>query len=234
MTMEIRVLDDPAAACADLLVEAAEAGRHICLTGGGTPKDAYQRAASKGADWSGATLWWGDERCVDPGDELSNFAMAKKALLDPVGAPPPAFHRIRAETGPSAGADDYERELRSVLGEEMPRLDLMLLGLGPDAHVASLFPGQDTLEVRDRVAVGVQQAGHEPYVPRVSLTLPVLCDAEHIVFLVAGDGKAEAVARSFGSDVPDAQAPGRLVRPTNGKLTLLLDEAAASRLNSTA
>jgi 6-phosphogluconolactonase len=99
--------------------------------------------------------------------------------------------------------------------------------------VASLFPGQDTLEVRDRLAVGVEQAGHEPYVPRVSLTLPVLCGAEHIVFLVAGEGKAEAVARAFGSDTPDPQAPGSLVRPTNGTLTLLLDEAAASRLSST-
>ena len=112
----------------------------------------------------------------------------------------------------------------------MPRLDLvLLLGLGPDAHVASLFPGQKTLNVRDRLAVGVEQAGLEPYVPRVSLTLPVLNAARSVVFLVAGKDKADAVERAFGPDVePNRDAPGSLVRPVDGELILLLDEAAAS------
>ena len=105
----------------------------------------------------------------------------------------------------------------------------MLLGLGPDAHVASLFPGQPTLEVQDRLAVGVEEAGMEPYVPRVSLTLPVINNARSVVFLVSGEGKSDAVARAFG-DEPDPAAPGSRVRPHFGELTVLLDAGAARGL----
>jgi 6-phosphogluconolactonase len=105
----------------------------------------------------------------------------------------------------------------------------VLLGLGPDAHVASLFPGHDTLDVQDRVVVGEEEAGHEPYVPRVSLTLRTLCDGRHIVFLVSGESKADAVERAFGREA-SKDAPGSLVRPRDGRMTVLLDPAAASRL----
>ena len=104
------------------------------------------------------------------------------------------------------------------------------LGLGPDAHVASLFPGQDTLDVKDRLAVGVPEAGMEPYVPRVTLTLPMINAARAVVFLVAGPDKAEAVARAFGDGEPTPEAPGSLVRPQDGELTVLLDQAAAAKL----
>jgi 6-phosphogluconolactonase len=165
---------------------------------------------------------------VPPDDELSNYRLVKESLLDRLDGAP-EVHRIRGERGPHVGADDYEEEMRERLGEQMPRLDLILLGLGSDAHVASLFPGHDTLGVRDRVAVGEDEAGLEPFVPRVSLTLPVLTGGRHVVFLVTGEGKADAVDRSFGRPAsPDA--PGSLVRPVDGKLTLLLDAAAASRL----
>jgi 6-phosphogluconolactonase len=232
--MNVLVLEDPAAEVAERLARAAEAGSHIALTGGSTPKLAYEKAAELGADWSGATLWFGDERCVPPDDELSNYAMAKEALLDrlPQGAGGPTAKRIKGESGPHAGADAYERELRETLGEAIPRLDLVLLGLGPDAHVASLFPGQPTLHVQDRAAVGVEQAGHEPYVPRVTVTMPVLNAGREVVFLVAGADKAEAVGRAFGTDVPSPDAPGSMVRPTAGELTLVLDEAAAAQLGS--
>src|SRR4051812_8195711 len=140
--MDIEVLDDPARRCAEILSEAAEAGEHIALTGGSTPGDAYELAA--GADWSRARIWWGDDRCVAPDDELSNYRLAKEALLDRLAAEPTEVHRIRGELGPEAGADDYEQQLAAV-----DRLDLVLLGLGPDAHVASLFPGHETLRVRD-------------------------------------------------------------------------------------
>jgi 6-phosphogluconolactonase len=229
---ETLVLDDPAEECARRVAEAASAGKHIALTGGSTPKIAYERAAGADADWSGATLWFGDERCVAPDDELSNYAMAKAALLDRLpaeGEGGPAVKRIRAENGPHAGADDYERELQTTLGEDMPRLDVVLLGLGPDAHVASLFPGQATLGVRDRVAVGVEEAGHEPFVPRVSLTLPAINAARCVIFLVSGAGKADAVQRAFAGE-PSSEAPGSLVRPHSGELVVLLDEPAASRL----
>jgi 6-phosphogluconolactonase len=229
---ETVVVDDPAAECAGRLAAAAAAGQHIALTGGSTPRRCYERVAGMDVDWSGATLWWGDERCVPPDDELSNYGMAKAALLDRIpaeGEGGPAVKRIRGERGPSAGADDYERELRETLGEELPRLDLVLLGLGGDAHVASLFPGQPTLSATDRLAVGVEEAGMEPYVPRVTLTLPVINAARAVVFLVTGAGKADAVARAFGGE-PTPDAPGSLVRPHSGELVLLLDPPAASGL----
>ena len=232
--MNVLVLEDPAAEVAERLARAAEAGAHIALTGGGTPRRAYERAADLGADWSRATLWWGDERCVPADDELSNYAMAKAALLDrlPSGDAGPAVKRMKGEAGPHGGADDYERELRTTFGEEVPRLDWVLLGLGPDAHVASLFPGQSTLQVRDRLAVGVEDAGHEPYVPRVTLTLPALNAAREVVFLVSGADKAEAVRRAFADDTPKPDAPGSMVRPSAGDLTLVLDDAAAAELAS--
>ncbi len=231
---ETLVVDDPAAACAERLVAAASAGSHMVLTGGSTPRKAYELAAGMGADWSGATIWFSDERCVAPDDELSNYGMTKAALLDrlpPAGEGGPAVHRMRGERGPSAGADDYERELREALGEQLPRLDFILLGLGPDAHVASIFPGKPAVQESDRAVVGVDEAGHEPFVPRITLTLPVLNAAREVVFLVSGEDKAEAVERAFGGE-PNPDAPASLVRPHDGTLTLLLDEAAASRLRS--
>jgi len=229
---ETLVLEDPAEECARRLAAAAAAGSHIALTGGGTPKASYLRLAGMDVDWSGTTLWFGDERCVPPDDERSNYRMAKEALLDRLPSPDeggPRVRRMLAERGPSAGAEDYERQLRETLGEELPRLDVVLLGLGPDAHVASLFPGQATLDVQDRLAVGVEEAGFEPYVPRVSLTLPVINNARAVMFLVAGEEKSDAVARAFGRE-PTPEAPGSLVRPHSGELTLLLDTGAASRL----
>jgi 6-phosphogluconolactonase len=235
--MDVRVLDDPASPCAELLAEAAAVGGHIALTGGSTPKRAYELAAGIEADWSQAKLWWTDERCVRPDDELSNYRLAREALLDrlpPAGQGGPEVHRMPAERGPHVGADDYEVDMRASLGDETPRLDFVLLGLGPDAHVASLYPGRPTLDVRDRLAIGVEEAGWKPFVPRVSLTLPVLNAARRVVFLVAGDDKADAVERSFGPGAaPSHDAPGTLVRPTDGDLLLLLDEAAASRLPAT-
>src|SRR3954467_840704 len=125
--LDVRVLEDPAAACAEMLAEAARAGQHICLTGGSTPEIAYEQAASLERDWSGATLWWGDDRCVPPDDELSNYRLARESLLDLLpdeGAP--TVHRIPGERGPHVGADDYDREIRETLGEQIPRLDVML------------------------------------------------------------------------------------------------------------
>jgi 6-phosphogluconolactonase len=226
--VDVQVVDDPALRCAELLCEAASASQHIVLTGGSTPGVAYERAAEMLDDWSGATVWFSDDRCVPPDDELSNYRLVKESLLDRLGGAP-EVHRIRGERGPHVGADDYEEEMRERLGEQMPRLDLILLGLGSDAHVASLFPGRPSLKANDRVAVGEEEAGLTPFVPRVSLTLPVLNGGRHVVFLVTGEGKAEAAERSFGRP-PSEEAPGSLVRPRDGKMTVLLDSAAAGRL----
>jgi len=223
--MEITVLEDPAEAVADLLVEAAAAGGQIVLTGGSSPKRAYEIAAARDADWSGATVWFSDERCVPPDHELSNFAMANAALLSPL-ASPPHVERMQGELGPEAGAGAYEAAIRERLGNE-PRWDVELLGLGPDAHVASLFPAKPEKDVTGRLVAGVPEAGMEPQVPRISLTLPALCAARHVVFLVTGAEKAEAVRRAFG-DPPDPTSPAAHVRPTTGDLTVFLDPSAAA------
>jgi 6-phosphogluconolactonase len=225
---EIGVRDDPGAAAAERLVEAARAGGHIALTGGSTPRGAYERAAAMELDWSGCTLWFGDERCVPPTDELSNFAMVREALLDRIAGPPPVVHRMQGELGPWPGADAYERELRSEFGEQMPAFDLVLLGLGRDGHCASLFPHQEALDERRRAVVGVERPGLEPLVPRVTLTLPAINAGRAVVFLVAGRDKAEAVARALAT--PDRGTPASLVAPASGALTWLLDPEAAALL----
>jgi 6-phosphogluconolactonase len=220
----ITVLDDPAAAIAGLLEETAATGGHMVLTGGSSPQRAYEIAAGRGADWSGATVWFGDERCVPPDHEWSNFAMADAALLSRL-QPPPDVVRMQGELGPAEGAEAYEAAIRERLGPE-PRWDLLLLGLGPDAHTASLFPSKPEQAVTDRLVVGVPEAGMEPQVARISLTLPALNSARRVVYLVTGAEKAEAVRRAFG-DPPDPASPAAHVRPPNGELTVFLDRAAA-------
>jgi len=220
----IEVVADPAGVVAERLEAAGAAGAHIALTGGSTPREAYERVRDLGT----AQLWFGDERCVPPDHEHSNFAMADAALLERLGTGL-LVHRMRGEDGPVDGARAYETELRAAFGQAEARLDLVLLGLGPDGHCASLFPGQDSLAERERLVVGVPVAGLEPMVPRITLTLPAINAAREVVFLVAGAGKAEAVARAFGRQ-PDPSVPAAMVAPVDGTLTVLLDPAAAGRL----
>jgi 6-phosphogluconolactonase len=223
MRPELRVLEDPAVTACERL---AGASGQVVLTGGSTPRSAYESVAGLRADWSDAELWFSDERCVAPDHQHSNYGMVEAALLGRVEAP--SVHRMRGELGPEAGAADYERQLAGAFGEALPVFDLVLLGLGPDAHLASLFPGDDALGERRRSAVGVNTPGMAPLVPRITLTLPVVNAAREIVFLVTGEEKAEAVARSF-SGVPDPRFPGSLVE---GAVTVLLDAAAAARLEA--
>jgi 6-phosphogluconolactonase len=224
---QISVVEDPGAAVAERLTAVAEQGGQIVLTGGSTPRDAYAIAARQDADWSGATVWFSDERCVPPDDGDSNFGMAERALLSRLTRPPRAM-RIEGELGHEAAAGAYEALLREHLGPD-PRFDLILLGMGPDSHVASLFPGKPELEETRRLVVGVPIAGLEPQVPRVTLTLPVLNRGREVDFLVSGAGKAQAVARAFG-DPPDPEAPAARVRPQDGSLFVFVDEAAAAAL----
>ena len=218
MQPDIQVIDDPAEATAEVLTAASG---HVVLTGGSTSRRAYERAAEGRPDWSRVDVWFTDERCVPPGHEQSNFGMISAALLDRVDGI--TVHRMQGELGPHDGAAAYERELDDVGPEAF---DLMLLGLGPDAHICSLFPGDDALGERDRRAVGVDMAGMAPLVPRITLTLPVVNATRQIVFLVTGTDKAEAVSRAF-SGRPDPRAPGSLVE---GNVRVLLDAAAAARL----
>ena len=224
--VELVVLDSPeeaASAVADELAAAARAGLSIVLTGGKSPGRAYELAAERQPDWSRATLWWGDERCVPPDDERSNYRLAREKLLDGVAVQPREVHRIRGEAGAEAAAAEYDGELDGA------SLDLVLLGIGPDGHAASLYPGQPTLEERGRRAIPAE-AKLEPFVERVTLTLPVLCSAPEVLFLVTGEGKAEAVERAFGRP-PSAEAPSSLIRSAAGRTRVIADTAAAAALH---
>jgi 6-phosphogluconolactonase len=221
--VEIVVSDEPAGVVAHLLAAQAHAGGHIVLTGGSTPGLAYELAAAQEADWSRAELWWGDERCVPADDERSNYGMAKRTLLDRLDVQPAAVHRMRGELGPEEGAADYDRELG-----DLARFDLVLLGLGPDGHIASLYPDQPTLDETEKRVLGAE-AKLEPFVDRITLTLPLLRAAHAVVFLVAGESKADAAARAFAGE-PSRSTPGSLVRAISGTTTAVLDQAAAAKL----
>jgi 6-phosphogluconolactonase len=233
MTAEIEVVDDPARACAAMLVGAAAGGGHVVLTGGSTPRAAYEElvkaVSAVELNLTDTTFWFGDERCVPPDDERSNYRLAKQSLIDPLGeGNQPIVHRMKGELGPSEGADDYEQTLRDA---GPPRFELVLLGLGPDGHCASLFPDQPSLQERGRLVVGVEEAGLEPFVPRISMTLPTLSAARRVVFLVTGESKADAVAKAFGpSASADPHVPASMLVPLAEEVTVLLDAAAASRL----
>jgi 6-phosphogluconolactonase len=218
--VDIRILDDPAAAAAELLADAARDGARIALSGGSTVGPALERAAALAPDWSRAAVYWGDERAVPPDDERANYALARAALLDHLSVAPHVVHRIEGERGADAAADAYDELLRDV------ELDLALNGIGGDGHTASLFPNSPALDVTDRRAVAAE-ARLEPFVPRITLTLPVFAATATLVYLVAGEGKADAVRRAF-AEPPSPATPASLAR---GRSTIaLLDRAAASQL----
>jgi 6-phosphogluconolactonase len=223
--VELIVADDPeqvASIVADELNEAARAGRTMALTGGRSPGRAYRLAAEREPNWSKASLWWGDERCVPPDDDRSNYGLARENLLDRLEVQPREVRRIRGELGAEAAAEEYDALLLDV------RLELVLLGLGPDGHTASLFPNAPTLEDREGRAVPAE-AGLEPFVDRVTMTVPVLSSAPEVVFIVTGAEKAEAAERAFAHP-PDPATPASLIRSTDGTTRVVADRAAASRL----
>jgi 6-phosphogluconolactonase len=224
--VDLRLFDsaeEAQSAAAELLVAAARAGEHIALSGGDSPGPAYEKAAELEPDWRRARLWWGDERCVPPDDERSNYLLAKRTLLDRIEQQPVEVHRIRGELGGEQAAPEYDGLLEGV------RLGLAFQGIGPDGHTASLFPNSPALEERERRAVAVP---HED-VERVTMTLAVLSDAPRVVFLVLGEQKAEAVAHAFAAE-PDPSTPASLLRSKDGETIALLDRAAAARLDNLA
>jgi len=224
--VELVILEDEnevATVVANRLARAAQEGGNVVLTGGKTPKRAYEQAAKTETDWSKVALWWGDERCVPPDDDNSNYGMAKQSLLDNLDRWPRGVHRIKGELGKERAAAEYEQEL----GET--QLDLLLLGIGPDGHVASLFPNAPTLRKRKRVLPA--DPGLEPFVDRVTLSLHALHSAKEILFVVAGEAKADAVRRAF-VEKPSPDTPASLVRATAGRTTAILDRAAAAGIQA--
>ena len=217
--LEIVVAERPAEDVAERLAAAAQAGGHIALTGGSTPRSAYELAAGLEEDWRAVELWWGDERCVPADDERSNYRLAKEALIDRVSAG--AVHRMRGELGRDDGAARYEQELGAL-----ERFDLVLLGMGRDGHIASLYPDESTLDETERRVIGAE-AKLEPFVDRITLTLPMLRGANQVLFLITGADKAEAARRAFVGE-PSRSTPASLVR--GARTTAVLDAAAASLL----
>ena len=239
--VEIEVVDDREAAArrvAELLAEAARAAQEIALTGGSTPARAYELAAELEPEWSEAGVWWGDERCVPPDDPRSNYRMAKEVLLDRVPIPPEQVHRIRGEEEPEKAAADYELELKRVLGchpersegaaLRMTGIDLVLLGMGEDGHTASLFPGQPSVHETQRWAIAVLAPDRKLW--RVTLTTAILNLASNVTFVVSGANKAQTLQRVLEQPSNPDALPAQAIRPVHGRLTWMVDEAAASGL----
>jgi len=200
----------------------------LVLSGGSTPRALHARlaAAPDALPWDRVDVWFGDERCVPPDDAASNYGMARDTLLSRVPIPPANVRRIEGERGAAAAADAYDALLRAAYGDpgDAPTFDLVLLGIGTEGHTASLFPGHAALGIRDRWAAPVDPAPPtaKPLVPRATLTLPALCGAREVLFLVAGADKAPIVRAVLGGDgaLPAALARGR------ERTTWLVDEAA--------
>lgn len=213
---------------ADLAQTAIEPNRRfsVALAGGETPKATYQLLASEGfrrqMDWRHVHLFWGDERCVSPDHPESNYGMARRAFIDDVPIPDGNVHRILGECDPVVAAETYEADLKDHFKSALPIFDLMILGLGTDGHVASLFPGSAALEEKTRLVVAAQHPQTNQW--RVTLTLAVINNAANIVILVSGGGKKEIVERlTRGDDT----LPASRVLPTSGNLLWLLDRATS-------
>ena len=237
---DIRILNTPQelsqAAAAEFIALASAAIRDhgkftVALSGGSTPKSLYSVLARSALPWDKIFFFWSDERHVPPDHPESNYRMAKEALLSKVPVPPENIFRVRAEEkNANVVAKDYEEALRSFFGlrpGEFPRFDLILLGLGPDGHTASLFP--NTAALNETKLLVVANWVEKFKANRITFTYPVLNNAACVIFLVSGADKADMV-RTVLED-GRADLPSQRVHPVNGRLLWLLDKGAASKLS---
>lgn len=207
----------------------------IALSGGSTPKGAYRLLALEPyrnqIDWTKAEIFWSDERCVPPEDAESNYHLAYEVMLSKLPIPADHIHRMPADQSDLvAAAAAYEQEMRRVFGtNEVPSFDLLQLGLGPEAHTASLFPHQASLRETERLVIPVTVPKPPP--ARLTFTPPILNAAKHILFLVTGAEKADAVRAVLEGDYQPEEYPAQIVRPTQGEVIWMLDTAAASKLH---
>jgi 6-phosphogluconolactonase len=212
----------------------AERGQFVlALSGGSTPRSIYARLATSDftdrINWLKVQIFFGDERCVPQEDSLSNYRMAREALLDHVTLPPGNIHRIRGEEDPFLASTSYERELqRFFRSTSAPIFDLILLGLGENGHTASLFPGTAVLRERERWVVPQYVETLEAW--RVTFSPVLINAARDIAFLVEGEAKAEILWRVLAGPYNPDELPAQLIQPNNGQLHWLLDAAAASRV----
>lgn len=211
----------------------------VALSGGSTPRGLFTLLATDPifrarVPWTQIHFFWGDERYVPPDHPESNYRMARDAMLSRVEVPAGHIHRIKAELpDPVSAADAYERTLREFgrsRGRPQPLFDLVLLGMGADGHTASLFPGTGALREETRLAVANWVEKLKAH--RITLTVPALGSAAHVVFLVSGADKAAALGAVLQYETPTVLFPASLIRPSGGRLTWLVDEPAARLLSN--
>ena len=224
-------------------VEQAVAARgvaRVAISGGSTPKATFKLLADPAqpffatVPWDKLQLFWVDERCVPPDHSESNYGVCRELLLSKVGIAEGNVFRMEGELDPEEAASRYESTLRNVMkleGAETPAFDLITLGMGPDGHTASLFPNTEGLNEMGRLVI----ANHVPQKDtwRISLTWPVINHGQEVVFEVEGNGKTDILAEVLTGPRDPERLPSQLIRPANGKLLFLLDEAAAARLPPT-
>ena len=203
------------------------------LNGGNTPKRLFELLGTdlRGKiDWSKTHIFWGDERCVAPNDEGSNYGQAREAFLKKIDIPDTNIHRIKGELEPAEASKDYALILKRFANPpfDWPRFDLVLLGMGADGHTASLFPGSEVNASLPTLAVTAHYQGRPAN--RVTLTPPVFNAARRIVFLVSGEGKSKSLADVlYGGYQPD-KYPAQRIRPTDGELIWMVDKLAAKEI----
>ena len=208
---------------------------HLALSGGSTPKRTYELLADALQDWDGVELWFADERCVAPEDEESNYRLVAETLLGGAGIDPARVHRMEGELGAEEGARRYADALQAHVSDEnpptsssptpptLPVLDLIVLGIGPDGHVASLFPGASTLDASEQaICLGVHDSPKPPP-ERITLSLAVLRAARRCLLLATGAGKADAIAAALAE--PSRHVPASLL--VRERLTVIVDDAAS-------
>lgn len=212
---------------------------HLALSGGTTPARTYELLAGELRDWEGIEVWFADERCVGPQDSESNYLLARQTLLTAAGIAKERVHRMEGELGPEAGAERYAQALRERLPAQrdgpapaageigdtdaMPALDVVVLGIGPDGHVASLFPSAPTLDADARAVCLPVHDSPKPPPERITLSLAVLRAARSCLLLATSASKADAVSAMLGE--PSRHVPASLLR--RGRLSVIVDDAAA-------
>ncbi len=239
---EIRVLANAAEAARAAAEEVAAASAdaitkrdvfRVAFSGGTTPARLFDALARpryrRRVDWKKTRVFFVDERCVPPSHKRSNYRLAREHLLDPIGVASANVFRMRGEDEPRRAAAAYEKVLREEFSGRPPRFDLVLLGLGPDGHTASLFPGTPALAEKARWVVS--SPSPTPGERRLTLTLPVLNAGRRVDFLVAGKDKATVVATILGKKPGYRKLPASRVRPTRGSLVWILDEEAGGGLS---
>jgi 6-phosphogluconolactonase len=246
VSITYRVLPTPAATAraaaqlfTDSAVKAAESRglARIAISGGTTPKSMFGLLADpaepflKQVPWDKLDLYWVDERCVPPDNAESNYRMTKEALLSKVPLAAERVHRMEGELDPEVAAARYESAIRNTFkleGAETPTFDLVLLGMGDDGHTASLFPHTEALNEMNHIVVPNHVPQKDTW--RITLTWPVINQGREVAFLIEGAAKTQVLHDVFLGTYQPETYPSQLIRPASGKLTLLLDAAAAAKL----